>query len=176
MKVILDADLAHIYGVETKNLNKACRRNMMRFPEDFVFRLTADEAERLRFQIRRSVRCFCRARNPPRRRSASVSARRKHDTRRRPVRRRNPEGDPAVSSVSRGIPPGGAAGCAPECGERAKGGGQKSPRQVYCYECSLKNWIAHTCSRRVMAPASLRHRVRSWDVSDRRRLLLLTTL
>ena len=49
-KVILDADLAHIYGVETKNLNKACRRNMLRFPEDFVFRLTADEALRLRFQ------------------------------------------------------------------------------------------------------------------------------
>lgn len=49
-KVILDADLAHIYGVETKNLNKACRRNMLRFPEDFVFRLTADEVERLRFQ------------------------------------------------------------------------------------------------------------------------------
>jgi phage regulator Rha-like protein len=49
-KVILDADLAHLYGVETKNLNKACRRNMLRFPEDFVFRLTADEVERLRFQ------------------------------------------------------------------------------------------------------------------------------
>ena len=49
-KVILDADLAHIYGVETKNLNKACRRNTLRFPEDFVFRLTADEVERLRFQ------------------------------------------------------------------------------------------------------------------------------
>ena len=49
-KVILDADLAHIYGVETKNLNKACRRNTLRFPEDFVFRLTTDEAERLRFQ------------------------------------------------------------------------------------------------------------------------------
>jgi phage regulator Rha-like protein len=49
-KVILDADLAHLYGVETKNLNKACRRNMLRFPEDFVFRLTAVEVERLRFQ------------------------------------------------------------------------------------------------------------------------------
>ena len=48
-KVILDAELAHIYGVENKNLNKACRRNMLRFLEDFVFRLTADEGEHLRF-------------------------------------------------------------------------------------------------------------------------------
>lgn len=50
-KVILDADLAHIYGVETKNLNKAFRRNRLRFPEDFVFRLTKEGAGNLRFQI-----------------------------------------------------------------------------------------------------------------------------
>lgn len=50
-KVILDADLAHIYGVETKNLNKAFRRNRLRFPEDFVFRLTKEEAGNLRFQF-----------------------------------------------------------------------------------------------------------------------------
>lgn len=50
-KVILDSDLAHVYGVETKILNKAFRRNQLRFPEDFVFRLTKEEAANLRFQI-----------------------------------------------------------------------------------------------------------------------------
>jgi phage regulator Rha-like protein len=50
-KVILDSDLAALYGVETKNLNKAIRRNKDRFPEDFVFQLTGDEVESLRFQI-----------------------------------------------------------------------------------------------------------------------------
>jgi hypothetical protein len=64
-KVILDADLAHIYGVETKNLSKACRRNLLRFPEDFVFRLTADKVARLRFQNGTSNPCSCRLRNPP---------------------------------------------------------------------------------------------------------------
>lgn len=49
-KVILDADLAELYGVETKNLNKAVSRNKARFPEDFAFRLTRDEFNRLRFQ------------------------------------------------------------------------------------------------------------------------------
>ncbi len=49
-KVILDADLARIYGVETKNLNKALRRNALRFPEDFVFQLTPEEFAALRFQ------------------------------------------------------------------------------------------------------------------------------
>jgi len=49
-KVILDADLADIYGVETKILNKAISRNMARFPEDFVFRLTKKEFDTLRFQ------------------------------------------------------------------------------------------------------------------------------
>lgn len=37
-KVILDEDLAALYGVETKNFNKAVSRNRRRFPEDFVFR------------------------------------------------------------------------------------------------------------------------------------------
>lgn len=50
-KVMLDADLAALYGVETFNLNKAVKRNIDRFPEDFMFRLTSEEAERLRFQI-----------------------------------------------------------------------------------------------------------------------------
>ena len=49
-KVILDADLAGIYGVATKNLNKAMARNRRRFPADFVFRLTRQEVATLRFQ------------------------------------------------------------------------------------------------------------------------------
>ena len=50
-KVMLDRDLAALYGVETKNLNKAVRRNLDRFPADFMFQLTAEEAQNLRFQI-----------------------------------------------------------------------------------------------------------------------------
>ena len=49
-KVLLDRDLAALYGVETKNLNKAVKRNLDRFPADFMFQLTAGEAEFLRFQ------------------------------------------------------------------------------------------------------------------------------
>lgn len=49
-KVMLDADLAQLYGVETFNLNKAVKRNLDRFPEDFLFQLTRDEWERLKFQ------------------------------------------------------------------------------------------------------------------------------
>ncbi|WP_409478537.1 ORF6N domain-containing protein [Pseudobdellovibrio sp. HCB154] len=49
-KVMLDSDLARIYGVQTKNLNKAVKRNPDRFPPDFMFQLTASEAENLRFQ------------------------------------------------------------------------------------------------------------------------------
>lgn len=43
-RVILDADLARLYGVTTKALNQAVKRNLNRFPEDFVFRLTASES------------------------------------------------------------------------------------------------------------------------------------
>ena len=49
-KVLLDSDLAELYGVETKELNKAVNRNLDRFPADFLFRLTQDEFEELRFQ------------------------------------------------------------------------------------------------------------------------------
>jgi len=48
---MLDADLAELYGVPTKRLNEAVRRNAARFPEDFMFQLTADEAEILRSQF-----------------------------------------------------------------------------------------------------------------------------
>ena len=51
-KVLLDSDLAVLYGVETKVLNQAVRRNRDRFPSDFMFQLTADEvAELNRSQI-----------------------------------------------------------------------------------------------------------------------------
>ncbi len=50
-RVILDVDLARIYGVETKSLNRAIKRNESRFPEDFCFQLTEEEFEGLRFQI-----------------------------------------------------------------------------------------------------------------------------
>ena len=48
-KVMLDRDLAKMYGVETKVLNQAVKRNMKRFPEDFMFQLTPEEC--LRSQI-----------------------------------------------------------------------------------------------------------------------------
>jgi len=50
-KVMLDADLAKLYEVETFNLNKAVKRNIDRFPQDFMFQLTEEEADSLRFQI-----------------------------------------------------------------------------------------------------------------------------
>ena len=50
-KVLLDKDLAEMYGVETSNLNKAVKRNLDRFQQDFMFQLSAEEAEALRFQI-----------------------------------------------------------------------------------------------------------------------------
>ena len=49
-KVMLDRDLAELYGVPTKSLNLAVKRNLARFPEDFMFRLTKNESEALRFQ------------------------------------------------------------------------------------------------------------------------------
>ena len=49
--VMLDADLASLYGVETKNLNKAVSRNQDGFPDDFMFHLTTEEWDALRFQI-----------------------------------------------------------------------------------------------------------------------------
>lgn len=50
-KVLLDRDLAKLYGVTTGNLNKAVKRNIGRFPADFMFQLTRDEAASLRFQF-----------------------------------------------------------------------------------------------------------------------------
>ena len=50
-RVILDFDLAAIYGVETRNLNKAIQRNRTRFPDDFLFQLAREEVGNLMFQI-----------------------------------------------------------------------------------------------------------------------------
>ncbi|HEY4209906.1 MAG TPA: ORF6N domain-containing protein [Steroidobacteraceae bacterium] len=50
-RVILDRELAAIYGVPTRRLNEAVKRNSERFPDDFMFQLTGEEAERSRSQI-----------------------------------------------------------------------------------------------------------------------------
>lgn len=50
-KVMLDADLAELYGVPTKVLNQAIKRNSERFPVDFMFQLTAEEFADLKCQI-----------------------------------------------------------------------------------------------------------------------------
>ncbi|MBF8259909.1 MAG: hypothetical protein HW377_2283 [Actinobacteria bacterium] len=50
-RVMLDADLAELYGVPTKVFNQAIQRNAERFPEDFMFQLSRDEADSLRSQI-----------------------------------------------------------------------------------------------------------------------------
>ena len=50
-KVIIDADLAELYGVTTGNLNKAVKRNIDRFPNDFMFQLTPEEYKSLRFRF-----------------------------------------------------------------------------------------------------------------------------
>lgn len=48
---MLDADLSELYGVPTKRLNEAVKRNAERFPEDFMFQLSREEADSLRSQI-----------------------------------------------------------------------------------------------------------------------------
>lgn len=50
-RVMLDFDLAALYEVETRVLNQAVKRNLMRFPDDFMFRLTAEEWNQLRSQV-----------------------------------------------------------------------------------------------------------------------------
>ena len=53
-KVMLDFDLAELYEAETKNLNLSVKRNLKRFPDDFMFQLTEPEWRSLRFQIETS--------------------------------------------------------------------------------------------------------------------------
>ncbi len=55
-KVMRDSDLAHLYQVQTKALNLAVKRNVTRFPDDFMFQLTKEEDESLRFQSETSNR------------------------------------------------------------------------------------------------------------------------
>jgi phage regulator Rha-like protein len=50
-KVMLDSDLATLYGVELRSLNQSVKRNIRRFPSDFMFQLTAEEWKNLRSQI-----------------------------------------------------------------------------------------------------------------------------
>ena len=50
-KIMFDSDLANLYGVLTGNLNKAVKRNIKRFPEDFMFQLTKTEFFNLKFQF-----------------------------------------------------------------------------------------------------------------------------
>ena len=51
IKVMLDSDLAKLYGVETKRLNEAVKRNIVRFPNHYMFQLTEEEFSSLRSQI-----------------------------------------------------------------------------------------------------------------------------
>jgi len=51
VKVMIDRDLAELYGVETRRLKEAVRRNISRFPEDFMFEMTKDEFQNWRSQI-----------------------------------------------------------------------------------------------------------------------------
>ena len=51
MKVMIDRDLAELYGVETKQLKRQVKRNIERFPPDFMFELTKDEFENWRTQF-----------------------------------------------------------------------------------------------------------------------------
>ncbi len=53
-RIMLDFDLAEMYEVQTKNLNLAVKRNLKRFPTDFMFQLTKHEWESLRLQIETS--------------------------------------------------------------------------------------------------------------------------
>jgi len=50
-KVILDRDLAEMYGVKTKELNQAVQRNLERFPDDFMYQLTREEVANLKSQF-----------------------------------------------------------------------------------------------------------------------------
>jgi hypothetical protein len=65
-RVMLDSDLAQLYGVETKELNQAVRRNADRFPDDFAYQLTQQEVTALRSQIVTSKSGRGGLRYPPR--------------------------------------------------------------------------------------------------------------
>jgi len=64
-KVMIDRDLAELYGVETRVLNQAVRRNIKRFPEDFMFQMTAEELKNWKSQIVISNKENMGIRKPP---------------------------------------------------------------------------------------------------------------
>jgi hypothetical protein len=64
-KVILDSDLAELYGVETRRLNEQVRRNIEKFPDDFMFQLTKEEFGNLKSQIATSSSGWGGRRKPP---------------------------------------------------------------------------------------------------------------
>ena len=64
-KVMLDSDLAELYGVETKMLKRAVRRNIERFPDDFMFELTKTELTKWRYQFGTSNKEKMGLRIPP---------------------------------------------------------------------------------------------------------------
>jgi hypothetical protein len=64
-KVMLDSDLAELYGVQTFRLNEQVKRNRIRFPHDFMFQLTREEAKSLTSQFARSKRGKGGRRTPP---------------------------------------------------------------------------------------------------------------
>ena len=64
-KVMIDRDLAELYGVETKRLKEAVRRNLERFPEDFMFEMTKEEFENWRTQFATSNSAKMGLRYPP---------------------------------------------------------------------------------------------------------------
>ena len=64
-KVMIDRDLAELYGVETRTLNQAVKRNLQRFPEDFMFQMTSDELENWKSQIVISKKEKMGIRKPP---------------------------------------------------------------------------------------------------------------
>ena len=64
-QVMLDRDLAELYGVETKRLNEQVKRNIERFPEDFMFQLTPNEFDNLKSQFATSNSIVMGARKRP---------------------------------------------------------------------------------------------------------------
>jgi phage regulator Rha-like protein len=64
-KVMLDRDLAELYNIETKQLKRAVRRNINRFPEDFMFEFSKEELEKWRYQFGTSNREIMGLRVPP---------------------------------------------------------------------------------------------------------------
>ena len=93
-RVMLDADLARFYGVTTFNLNKAVGRNLARFPEDFAFYLTREEAQNLIFQTGISS-------SQPAANEGKTNTRRRYGGTRKPARVFTEQGVAMLASVLR---------------------------------------------------------------------------